>query len=118
MFPGEWRVCQPTAVFDEISWQLAHMNAQVRAALQQLPPLGENSAGPLGSGLLASGILGSIIRKIQAAMGNISPEEGVRYAEPSAGAFTVPGGGSPKPRGKLRGNGKSSPRSNAGTCSS
>ena len=66
---------QPTAVSDEISWQLAHMNAQVRAALQQLPPLGENSAGPLGSGLLASGILGSIIRKIQAAMGNISPEE-------------------------------------------
>ena len=32
---------QPTAVSDEISWQLAHMNAQVRAALQQLPPLGE-----------------------------------------------------------------------------
>jgi hypothetical protein len=32
----------------------------------------------LGAGLLASGVLGSIIRKIQAAMGNISPEEGVR----------------------------------------
>jgi hypothetical protein len=54
------------------------MNAQVRAALQQLPPLGEDSAGPLGSGLLASGLLGSIIRKIQAAMGSISPQEGVR----------------------------------------
>jgi len=69
---------QPTAISDEISWQLEHMNAQVRAALQQLPPLGEDSAGPLGSGLLASGLLGSIIRKIQAAMGSISPQEGVR----------------------------------------
>ena len=66
---------QPTAVSDEISWQLAHMTSQVRAALQQLPPLGENSAGPLGAGLLASGILGSIIRKIQAAIGNTSPDE-------------------------------------------
>jgi hypothetical protein len=69
---------QPTAIPDEISWQLEHMNVHVRAALQQLPPVGEDSAGPLGSGLLVSGILGSIIRKIQAAMGNISPEEGVR----------------------------------------
>jgi len=69
---------QPTAVSDEIAWQLGHMNAEVRAALQRLPPLGENSAGPLGSGLLASGILGPIIRKIQAALGNILPEEGVR----------------------------------------
>ena len=66
---------QPTAVSDEISWQLAHMTSQVRAALQQLPPLGENSAGPLGAGLLASGILGSIIRKIQAAIGITSPDE-------------------------------------------
>lgn len=62
---------QPTAVTDEISWQLKHMNPQVKAALQQLPPLGEDSAGPLGSGLLASGILGSTIRKIQGAMGVI-----------------------------------------------
>ncbi|GEK87950.1 hypothetical protein GCM10007198_01740 [Microbacterium aerolatum] len=59
------------AITDEISWQLKHMNVQVKAALQQLPPLGEDSAGPLGSGLLASGILGSTIRKIQAAMGVI-----------------------------------------------
>ena len=62
---------QPTAVSDEIAWQLEHMNAQVRAALQQLPPLGEDSGGPLGSGLLTSGLLGSIIRKIQ---DNISPK--------------------------------------------
>lgn len=69
---------QPTTVSDEISWQLEHMNAGVRAALRQLPPLGEDSAGPLGSGLLASGIIGSIIRRIQAAIGSSSPEKDVR----------------------------------------
>ena len=57
---------QPDAVDDEIRWQLAHMSVEARSALASLPLLGENSAGPLRSGLLASGILGSIIRKIQA----------------------------------------------------
>jgi hypothetical protein len=66
---------QSAAVSDEISWQLENMNAQVRVALQQLPPLGEDSAGPLGSGLLASGVLGSNIRKIQFAVGKSSPRE-------------------------------------------
>jgi hypothetical protein len=61
---------QPTAVSDEIAWQLDHLNGPVRAALQQLPPVGEDSAGPLGPGLLSSGILGSIIRKLQAAIGS------------------------------------------------
>ena len=69
---------QATAVSDEISWQLEHMNVHVRAALRQLPPLGEDSAGPLGSGLLASGILGSIIRTIQAAIGSSSPRQKAR----------------------------------------
>ena len=69
---------QATAVSGEISWQLEHMNAQVGAALRQLPPLSEDSAGPLGSGLLASGILGSIIRRIQAALGSSSPDQGAR----------------------------------------
>lgn len=69
---------QPTAASDEISWQLEHMSAPVRAALQQLPPVGENSAGPLGAGLLTSGALGSNIRTIQAAIGTIAPEERVR----------------------------------------
>ena len=68
----------PAAVSDEISWQLEHMDPHVRAALQHLPPLGEDPAGPLGRGLLASGILGSNIRKIQAATGNLSPEDGDR----------------------------------------
>lgn len=53
-------------VDDEISWQLDHMTEPVRTALRQLPLLGEDPSGPLGSGLLASGALGSIIRKIQA----------------------------------------------------
>ncbi|KQR63598.1 hypothetical protein ASF98_13280 [Arthrobacter sp. Leaf337] len=52
-------------VDDEVRWQLEHMTAEVRSALRQLPPLGANSAGPLGSGLLASGILAAIIRAIQ-----------------------------------------------------
>jgi hypothetical protein len=52
----------------EIAWQLAHLSPEARAALRALPPLGENSAGPLGAGLLASGVLGEVIRRIQAAL--------------------------------------------------
>ena len=33
--------------------------------LQNLPGVGENSSGPLGPGLLASGLLGTIIRDLQ-----------------------------------------------------
>jgi hypothetical protein len=44
---------QPEAIEDEIRWQLDHMSAEVRAALRELPPIGENSSGPLGPGLLA-----------------------------------------------------------------
>ncbi|WP_442577349.1 hypothetical protein ACSBPH_02715 [Microbacterium sp. F51-2R] len=41
------------------------MTDDVRSALRQLPPVGEDSAGPLGAGLLASGELGAIIRSLQ-----------------------------------------------------
>lgn len=58
----------PDAVSEESSWQLENMNAQVSAALKKLPLLGEDSAGPLGPGLLTSGILGSTIRQIQSAL--------------------------------------------------
>ena len=51
---------------DEVKWQLEHMTEEVRAALSLLPPLGEDSAGPLGPGLLASGVLATTIREIQA----------------------------------------------------
>lgn len=56
---------QPHAAHDEVCWQLAQMTAETKAALRLLPPVGEDSAGPLGSGLLASGTLGSIIRETQ-----------------------------------------------------
>ena len=50
---------------DELEWQLQRMTPEVTAALRQLPPVGEDSAGPLGPGLLASGDLGQHIRRIQ-----------------------------------------------------
>jgi hypothetical protein len=59
---------RPEAVEDEIRWQLQHMSAEVRAALRALPPIGEDSAGPLGPGLLASGQLGTIVRDLQAGL--------------------------------------------------
>jgi hypothetical protein len=57
---------RPQAVSTEIRWQLDHMSAAARTAVRQLPPVGENSSGPLGPGLLASGALGTIIRDLQA----------------------------------------------------
>jgi hypothetical protein len=57
---------RPGTVDDEVRWQLEHMTDEARSALRRLPPLGENSAGPLGPGLLSSGILATIIRAIQA----------------------------------------------------
>jgi hypothetical protein len=59
---------RPEAVTDEIEWQLSHMSAAARTALRQLPPVGENGSGPLGPGLLASGVLGAIIRDLQAGL--------------------------------------------------
>ena len=64
---------RPDAVEEEIRWQLDHMSAEVHAALQTLPPVGENLSGPLGPGLLASGELGSIIRKLQAGLRRPTP---------------------------------------------
>jgi len=57
---------RPEAVTDEIQWQLRRMSPATRTALQQLPPVGENRSGPLGPGLLASGLLGTIVRDLQA----------------------------------------------------
>jgi Imm-5 like putative immunity protein len=61
---------RPEAVSEEIRWQLAHMSTATRVALQQLPPVGENSSGPLGPGLLSTGVLGSIIGELQAGLTN------------------------------------------------
>jgi hypothetical protein len=54
------------AVEREIEWQLARMTEPVKAALRQLPPLGTNRSGPLGPGLLTSGLRGDVIRALQA----------------------------------------------------
>jgi hypothetical protein len=59
---------RPDAISKEIRWQLRRMSAPVRAALRKLPSLGENRSGPLGPGMLASGVLGAIIREIQASL--------------------------------------------------
>lgn len=58
----------PSAGADEISWQLDHMSEPVRSALRRLPLLGEDSSGPLGPGLLASGLLGANIRALQTSL--------------------------------------------------
>ncbi len=59
---------QPSALSDEIGWQLQCMSDPAREALSGLPLLGTNSSGPLGQGLLARGVLGESIRSIQAAL--------------------------------------------------
>lgn len=55
-----------SAVDTEISWQLDRLSLEAADALRRLPLLGADSAGPLGAGLLSTGILGSSIRTIQA----------------------------------------------------
>ena len=72
---------RPEAVSEEIRWQLGRMSAAVRAALRQLPPVGENSSGPLGPGLLASGLLGTIIHALQAGLAD--PNHAVRRRSPA-----------------------------------
>ncbi len=59
---------RPNAVSEEIRWQLGRTSEEVRAALRELPPVGENSSGPLGPGLLASGLLGAIIHELQVSL--------------------------------------------------
>lgn len=59
---------RPDAVSEEIRWQVDHMSAPVRAALLKLPPIGENRSGPLGPGLFTKGVLGTIIRELQASL--------------------------------------------------
>ena len=54
------------ALDEEIRWQLARLTPEATAALAELPALGADSAGPLGAGLLASGTLGTVIRRLQA----------------------------------------------------
>jgi hypothetical protein len=59
---------RPEAVDEEIEWQLSSLSAAARAALRQLPPVGEDRSGPLGPGRLSSGALGALIRELQAGL--------------------------------------------------
>lgn len=56
------------AVEREVAWQVAVLTPSARDALRRLPALGTDSSGPLGAGLLASGMLGESIRTLQAAL--------------------------------------------------
>ncbi|MCM3658167.1 hypothetical protein M3147_13010 [Agromyces mediolanus] len=57
----------------EVEWQLRRLTPEARAALRRLPLLGTDSAGPLGPGLLATGVLATTIRELQAALGASGP---------------------------------------------
>ena len=57
------------SVQEEIRWQVANLSDRERAVLRLLPPLGTDSSGPLGPGLLSRGVLGSTIHQIQAQIG-------------------------------------------------
>ena len=59
---------RPEAAGEEIRWQLRHMSEPTRIALLRLPVVGTNSSGPLGPGLLASGLLGAIIHDLQSGL--------------------------------------------------
>ena len=59
---------RPEAVGEEIHWQLGNLSVAARVALRQLPPVGEDRSGPLGPGLLSSGLLGVVIRDLQAGL--------------------------------------------------
>lgn len=58
----------PDAVEAEVAWQLSRLTDEQRSVLRQLPSLGTDSSGPLGPGLLAGGVLGTVIRQIQDAL--------------------------------------------------
>ena len=58
----------PEVVNEEVRWQLDHMSVATKQALRQLPLVGENRSGPLGPGLLSTGLLGEIVRELQAGL--------------------------------------------------
>jgi hypothetical protein len=59
---------QREAASEELAWQLRQLTAEERTALRRLPELGTDGNGPLGPGLLSTGILGETITTIQAAL--------------------------------------------------
>jgi len=65
---GLARADRPETIDEEVRWQLDRMSDATRQALRQLPLVGQNRSGPLGPGLLASGLLGAIVRQLQAGL--------------------------------------------------
>lgn len=63
-------IAEPDRVDDEVHWQLDQLTADERVALRRLPLLGDDSAGPLGPGLLSRGVLGTVIEQIQSSVGD------------------------------------------------
>ncbi|WP_203137240.1 putative immunity protein [Microbacterium sp. JZ31] len=64
---------RPDEAEAELDWQAQQMTVEVRRALRQLPPIGEDSAGPfVAGGLLARGVLGSTIRALQSRIADAS----------------------------------------------
>jgi len=59
---------KPEVVAQELRWQLEHLTTAERLVLRQLPALGADPSGPLGPGLLSTGILGETIRQIQGSL--------------------------------------------------
>ncbi len=68
----------PERIGDEIRWQVAELTERERAALLLLPPLEADQAGPLGTGLLSRGALGTTIREIQAQLGETAGRAAAR----------------------------------------
>ncbi|UPO75715.1 putative immunity protein [Arthrobacter sp. Helios] len=64
---------QAELVQEEIRWQLEQLTTEEPAVLRILPPLGADAYGPLGAGLLSSGILGAAIREIQVGINRVQP---------------------------------------------
>ncbi|MCB1247611.1 MAG: hypothetical protein KDB69_10120 [Acidimicrobiia bacterium] len=62
------RADDPGAAESEIVWQVAQMPTEVRTVLNRLPAVGEDTSGPLGPGLLATGAIGSIVVRVQTAL--------------------------------------------------
>lgn len=78
---------RPETVEQEIAWQVGAMSAQVRVALRKLPEVGTDTSGPLGPGMLASGLLGRTVRDLQMRLNDseaMTPDE-VMCGEDSSG---------------------------------
>jgi hypothetical protein len=77
----------------EVRWQVQLMSRSVRAAIRTPPLLEEDSSGPLGSVLLASGALGKTIHVLQAALRNADRTEVSPHPRPSRQVIVHRAGG-------------------------